>query len=402
MPRQRMEVKELDKVKSIFAESGISLPGRPVSSLESAGTLCNVRKQIRKNCPPGPGVYGMVNGEGHVNYVGMSQSLAKRLQSYFTRQKSRRKESAIRRSAGAVIWQRLDHQLIAKLRERELIRRFRPAWNVQGHPTQLKTGYIILTRQSAPAFQLVSVIPANHDGLWGPIPFHRRSVSAIEQLNQHSGLRDCPKSTVMQFAGRPIDEALAPACLRADLKTCLRPCLGGCSQAEYLNAVCDGRDFLSGKSRALLQDVEEQMRAAAHARQFELAAKLRDRLSQFQYLYDRLRKFHDWADAANFVYQCHSTIDETKLWIIVIRGVVQRVAFKPKSTSETQQICEVLDIANRISLGKGSESTEIKPGEFESARILYRWFRKYPNESACQITFKKALQTCQRLQRKAS
>lgn len=402
MPAANKEVPNLDKLVSIFGEPGFAVSRQPVSSLGFAGRLRTTRQQIRERCPPGPGVYAMVNTEGHVNYIGMSKSLSKRLQSYFTRQRSRRKESAIRRSACVVIWQSIDHELLAKLRERELIRRFRPVWNVQGHPTQLKTGYIIETQQSAPSFRLVSSIPSRHGGVWGPIPVHRRSFSAVEQLNIHCGLRDCPNSTPMQFADAPVNEALAPACLRADLLTCLRPCLGGCSQLEYASAVNKGRDFLSGKSIEITREVHGQMVAAAGAKQFEIAAKLRDRLTGLQYLYERLRRFHDWAASANFVYVCQSELTSAELWIVVIRGIVSTVVPRPVSPEDKQSVRSRLEDAQLKAEGDCEDISVAKPGEFEAARLLYRWFRKHPDEVPKQLRYKKVIQKCRQSQSRAS
>ena len=41
------------------------------------------RKLVRENCPLAPGVYGMIDGDGRLIYVGKSKALRERLASYF-------------------------------------------------------------------------------------------------------------------------------------------------------------------------------------------------------------------------------------------------------------------------------------------------------------------------------
>ena len=71
----------------VFAGFGASayFNGQPaLETLEVAIGHREVRRRLRALCPSSPGVYGMVDREGQLIYVGMSARLCDRLLTYFT------------------------------------------------------------------------------------------------------------------------------------------------------------------------------------------------------------------------------------------------------------------------------------------------------------------------------
>lgn len=403
MARKRVKIDLLSERSQIFGESAWSVVASESVPLELHGTHKAIRERIRVACPSTPGVYGMLSQEGHVDYVGMSCSLPKRLQSYFSATRRRRKETRIRQRAHGLLWQSVPHEILARLRERELIRRFRPALNVQGQPVQMQIGYIIAVDQNAPSLQLVEEIPKRHVGIWGPLPLNSFTKNAVEQLNLFFGLRDCSKQTLMQFQGEQSDpQAVPPACLRADLQTCLSPCLGGCTRTEYDTALRAVHRFLNGSTGRHLSTLEKHMRQASADQHFEKAAKLRDRIVAFEYVDNHLRRFHDWSSRASFVYRMDSAIDQSELWMIVVRGVILDVVSQPQTPEMKRLIAQRIESAVKQTLGRAKNRNLSQPGDFEAARILFRWFRKHPEEKTRQLTLPQALTHCTRRTKHAS
>lgn len=403
MARKRVEIESLAKRSDLFEKSDWSQGLGVASYTQLHGTRKAIRERIREECPPLPGVYGMLSSEGHVVYVGMSSQLPKRLQSYFSTTTNRKKETRIRRHAVGVLWQPTAHPFLAQLRERQLIGRFHPPLNIQGQPVKMRTGYIIANLNEAPSFQLVTEIPKTHGGVWGPIPYHSFSIAAIEQLNLHYGLRDCSKNTAMQFKEEQEGEILSPpSCLRIDLQTCLRPCLGACSRKEYTSAFDSAKRFLNGQTKKLFNDLQKQMQSAASDRHFEKAAKLRDRAKAFEQIDNHLRRFHDWSSQASFVYRLDSEIDQQELWLIVIRGIIIDLINKPKSVQEKESASLLIASAKQQLNGNAATKNVSQPGEFETARSLFHWFNKFPEEVKRQYSLKKAVSLCTRHLKDAS
>ncbi|WP_437203747.1 UvrB/UvrC motif-containing protein [Planctomicrobium sp. SH664] len=397
MPPKRIQLATTDDLKEFLGNSRYEAVLAPARSLPLTASRKEIRQSLRQEVTSGAGVYGMADAEGRLIYVGMSRRLRHRLLSYFTSQARRKKEARIGRHAKTLFWQPAAHELIAWLRERELIRQFRPNFNVQGHPTRMKLGYIVLPQQTAPSFQLAPKIPRSHAGLWGPMPLTRWTRQGIVELNFHFGLRDCPRETPMYFQGAPPPpEGTEPAaCIRADLGTCLAPCIGNCTRKAYDRRLQLACRFLSGEKAPVLEELQQELKAAAQELRFEKAAKLRDRLAALQRIDLHLRRFHDWRSQAHFIYPVTSGLDGQEWWLIAVRGVIEQAVPRPRTADEKQCLLERLQQIRLALGGEGERSTLTGPDEFAAARLLFRWFRLHEDEKERRLSLAKGSRLCQ-------
>lgn len=380
MARKRLTVRNLNKVQSLFGETNWDGFHGDVHSLSFAATNRDIRSRIREAVQSAPGVYGMLNEQGHLVYVGMSRNLPRRLQSYFSTNRARHKEVRIRRRACCVVWQSLPHELLARIREKQLIRRFRPEFNLMGQPIRMQVGYIVARQHAAQMFELVAELPHEEDEVWGPLPLNQTSRRAVTELNLHHQLRDCSSRTPMQFSDKDHSSLPAPPnCLRLELNSCLAPCHAGCSRLEYKARVDEVKRFLSGQSPNFLDRIEREMVRESQARNFEKAARLRDRRELWQVLSRHLRRLHDWSSTANFVYEVPSAIDAGSLWIVIVRGLVFDVVAAKQPQMQTSPVWERFQNLNLL-------PTTSRPGDFEAARLVYHWFRKNPAEQQRTIS----------------
>src|SRR5205809_6003037 len=108
-----------------------------------------LRARVRTDGPRLPGVYGMVDEGGELIYVGKAKCLRSRLLSYFRPRSRDPKAGRILQHTRKLVWEYVPSEFAALLRELELIRRWRPRFNVQGQPHRQRT-YICLGRQPAP------------------------------------------------------------------------------------------------------------------------------------------------------------------------------------------------------------------------------------------------------------
>jgi excinuclease ABC subunit C len=367
----------------------------PAGQLQLDGLRAQRREALRKACPQLPGAYVLVDGDRQAFYVGMSRCLRRRLLAYVSSSRRRGKETRLGRRARQMLWQPAVHEFVAQLRERELIRQFRPEQNVEGQPIQIALGYLTLQGHPAGSFALQPHIPRSHRGIWGPIPateFWRR---AAAELNVQFQLRDCPAQTPMHFRDDAPASDLAPGCLRGELRTCLTPCAGGCTHREYDAAVASAVRFLNGRSPDLLQTLEREMAAAAQRRQFERAARLRDRLDLLARVDGRLRRVHDWNSQAQFVYRLHSAVDGKEWWMLVVRGTIIEMLPRPRTPDEKGTFAKLLQQAQQPLQGEGTQAQLTGPDEYESGRLLRRWFRRHPEEKQSRLTLAKAARLCQ-------
>ncbi|MFG0334374.1 MAG: hypothetical protein ACF8TS_13505, partial [Maioricimonas sp. JB049] len=190
--------------------------------LPLTGAPAEIRKSIREQCPAMPGVYGMLDCEQTLIYVGMSVQLRDRTQTYFFTGEEERKERRIGSRAHTLLWQPTGHELTARLRELELIRRFSPRYNVLGKPERTPTGYVTLATGDAPHFRVQKRPARNCRYAWGPIPVNRRVRAAVEELNYTFRLRDCGSDVRISFREEQslFDSQNGGGCLRSELATC--------------------------------------------------------------------------------------------------------------------------------------------------------------------------------------
>lgn len=394
----------MPRKKKLFASDAASLEEPFGSTLHSAacgqvhsmtleGTRKEVRVRLRGRMCASPGVYGFIDRAGELVYVGMSRNLRHRVQSYFASNGRKKKEARIGRKGVQLLWQPAVHPLIARLRELELIRRFHPAYNVEGHPWRMREGYVVLVAHEAPWFRLVSSLPAQLGGLWGPIPINRATQAAVQELNRFFRLRDCPVSTPLAFAGEsPLFPAHAPAgCLRAETQSCLAPCIGACGRQDYANSIRQARKFLDGQDMDVLTRLESAMKEASLQQKFEKALRLRDARGALERLDQHLRRFHDWREQATFVYPVQDAGPVGERWILIVRGVVHQVLPPPlEAQSKSQAHAALQAVIERPYV----DHTDLSENQFQSARVVHAWFRKYPEEKDRRLTLKQALARC--------
>ncbi len=85
---------------------------------------------IRKSMPAQPGIYGFIDVDGRLIYVGKSKSLRSRVLSYFLSHNEQEKAGLITETASRVVWETQPSEFAALLREQKLISRWQPRYNV--------------------------------------------------------------------------------------------------------------------------------------------------------------------------------------------------------------------------------------------------------------------------------
>ncbi|MFG1189061.1 excinuclease ABC subunit UvrC [Xanthobacter flavus] len=223
-----------------------------------------------KHAPNGPGVYRMIAADGTVLYVGKAKSIKKRVLSY-TRPVGHTNRIA-RMIAGTAQMEFVSTRTEpeALLLEANLIKQLKPRFNVLLRDDK-SFPYILITADH------VSPQIAKHRGArnrpgdyYGPFASVWAVDRTINALERAFLLRSCSDS-YYENRTRP--------CLLFQIKRCAGPCTGEVSHQDYAELVREARAFLSGRSRAIKEELAKEMEQAAEELEFERAARLRDRLA---------------------------------------------------------------------------------------------------------------------------
>lgn len=336
-----------------------------------------IRKGVRERCPKCPGVYGMIGLDGQVIYIGKAKSLRSRLLGYFRRRGRDPKAGRILSRTAALAWEHSPSEFAALLRELELIRRWRPCFNVYGRPGRWLRLYVCLGRRPAPYVFLSQRPKKGMLGSFGPIPGGRRARSAVRWLNDLFHLRDCPSDVRLVFADQielfPVIREVG--CLRYEIGTCLGPCAALCSEPAYEAKARLAHAFLSGQSQGTLTRLEQEMMKAANSQAFERAAALRDKWETLTWLSKHLERMRLAQERLSFVYSVAGE-DGRNLWYLIHQGRVASVLPAPRDQDSKRAAAKHIEKQYR----KREKALLPGPEAIDQVLLIAAWFRHHPRE----------------------
>ena len=228
-----------------------------------------------KRLPNAPGVYRMINAAGDVLYVGKARSLKKRVTNYAQGRGHTNRIGRMIRETAAMEFLVTRTETEALLLEANLIKRFRPRFNVLLRDDK-SFPYIVLTSDHlAPGIFKHRGARSRKGEYFGPFASAGAVGRTINALERAFLLRSCTDS-VFESRTRP--------CLLFQIKRCSGPCTGEISTADYAELVKEARDFLSGRSGKVKSEIAAAMQEASEALDFERAAVHRDRLAALSHV----------------------------------------------------------------------------------------------------------------------
>jgi excinuclease ABC subunit C len=226
-----------------------------------------------KNLPKDPGVYFHKNASGEIIYVGKAAILRNRVRQYFQASRNRDpKTEALVEEIVDTDWMVVESELEALFLEAEMIRRYMPQYN-------------ILLRDD----KAMSYIRIDYDSDFPTVGTTRRPLDDGARYYgpyfSTYGVRQALKllRRIFPFATRRI-----PGQKRATLHyhLGLDPGLeeGKTSLEDYRKNLRKLIAVIEGRRNSIIKEIEKDMKHAAKAQEFELAAKLRNQLSALENL----------------------------------------------------------------------------------------------------------------------
>ncbi|GAB7553279.1 excinuclease ABC subunit UvrC [Novosphingobium sp. 11B] len=227
-----------------------------------------IRDTVR-TLPAKPGVYRMQDARGDVLYVGKARVLRNRVANYtqWERLPGRLQRMVSQTRSMTIVTTNSEAE--ALLLEAQLIKRFRPAYNVLLRDDKSFPFILLRTDHEFPRIMKHRGARRMKGNYYGPFASAGSVNTTINALQKLFLLRSCTDSF---FARRD------RPCLLYQIKRCSAPCVDRIDEAGYKELVQEAKDFLGGKSNAVQRKIEAQMAEAAADLDFERAAMLRDRL----------------------------------------------------------------------------------------------------------------------------
>jgi excinuclease ABC subunit C len=245
----------------------------PLVAEAEGGSLAEGRAAIihyAKLAPSRPGVYRMLDGRGDVLYVGKAKNIKKRVTAYA---RPTGLDTRIERMIGATrtlefVVTRTETE--ALLLEANLIKRLRPRFNVVLRDDKSFPYILITTDHWAPQIlkhRGARTRPGQYYGPFASVWAVNRTINALQ------------RAFLLRSCSDPFFESRSRPCLLYQIKRCSGPCTKEIEYREYTALVREANAFLSGRSKAVKDELAGEMETASTALDFERAAVYRDRLA---------------------------------------------------------------------------------------------------------------------------
>jgi excinuclease ABC subunit C len=258
-----------------------------------------------KRIPEQPGVYLMKDSEGVIIYIGKAKNLRKRITSYLSRHDPKLgwKTSRLVSRISDIDFVITDNEIEAFLLESNLIKRYRPVFNIELKDQQRYT-YLKITDETFPR---LLVARRNRAGeftgpkgrIYGPFVRGSSKYLTVGLLRKLFKVRVCnrlPKTPCLQYF----------------IKNCEAPCIANVMREQYMMNIVGLQDILEGKSSIdkFVEQMHAEMKRASELGDYERAKEIRDTLYRLNNL--RIKQKMEKAVNRNHDEEYVSILKDTK------------------------------------------------------------------------------------------
>jgi excinuclease ABC subunit C len=237
-----------------------------------------------KGLPKSPGIYLMKDDKDRVIYVGKANSLRDRVASYFqAATKLEHKKAGLLEHVVDFEVIETESEVEALLAENRLIKDIQPRFNARLLDDKTFPYLMVTTGDDYPGVYVTREPRTEGVKLYGPFTSVYQLKEAVQLLQRAFKFRTCHLEIL---ESDPRKRFFRP-CLLYAINQCTAPCGDKITRPSYDEDVQRLIRFLDGDRRAVLRDLEVEMKLAAEGMRFERAAKLRDEIKALSSLGQR-------------------------------------------------------------------------------------------------------------------
>lgn len=229
-------------------------------------------KGIVNNLPETPGCYQYLDDSGTIIYVGKAKNLKRRVSSYFNKEQQTRKTRLLVTHIRDIRYVVVKTEADALLLENNLIKRYKPHYNVLLKDDKTYPSIAITTEY------LPRIFKTRQRGKRGAIYFgpysHVPTLYALLDLC-HELYQPRPCHTPMTREG--VEKGKYDVCLDYHIHRCKAPCVGKQSHDDYMRCIEACKEILKGNTADVARKMREDMIALANELRFEEAQEIKRR-----------------------------------------------------------------------------------------------------------------------------
>ena len=216
-------------------------------------------------------MYRFRDDEGRVIYVGKAKSLRSRLTSYFADLATLhpRTQTMVTTAAG-VEWTVVGTEVEALQLEYSWIKEFDPRFNVKYRDDKSYPFLAVTLGEEFPRVQVMRGAKRKGTRYFGPYTHAWAIRETVDLLLRVFPVRTCSAGVFRRA------EQIGRPCLLGYIDKCSAPCVGRISAETHRAFALDFCEFMAGRTQRFVRRLEQEMREAAAAQDYERAARRRD------------------------------------------------------------------------------------------------------------------------------
>ena len=227
-----------------------------------------------KKLPKLPGIYVFKDKDSGIIYIGKAKSLHSRVISYFRRQNDDWKVQELIKEHAIVEYILTKNEIEALLLEAQLIRTFKPKYNVLLKNTNPFV-YLMISAEELPQLKLVR-IKKEKGTYFGPFLYKQKASRVYEYLMRTLRLRLCSTK-------------IGQGCLDYHLGRCAGNCLATFNREEYIVRIEFAQRLLEGNYKACEKLLIEQIKEYNRKMEFEKSRNLSSYLDDLIVIFETLK-----------------------------------------------------------------------------------------------------------------
>lgn len=231
--------------------------------------VMNIQTKIKK-IPQSPGVYFFHNKRGKIIYVGKSAYLRRRISSYFSgREKLAYQKDRMIDEIAKIDFIETDSEINALFLESELIKRYKPKYNIDWKDDKNYLYARITIKDKFPTIELVRTPADDKSRYFGPFVDSGALKKVLKMIR-----KVFPYSTCRPDTGK--------ACFWYHIGLCPGVCVGRIRPEDYKKNIRNIIAFFEGKNEKIIAGLKKQMGTLSGNKEFEKAASLRDKIRSLE------------------------------------------------------------------------------------------------------------------------
>lgn len=230
-------------------------------------------KSLLNVLPNKPGIYQFIDNSKKIIYIGKAKNLKNRVSSYFFKKHISAKTQILVKKIRDIRHTIVDTEEDALLLENNLIKKFRPKYNVLLKDDKTYP-WICIKNEDFPRIFLTRNVIKDGSLYFGPYTSVKLVRNILDMLKHHYKTRTCK----LKLSEENIQNGKYKVCLEYHIGNCKAPCIGNQTAKNYNDSINEIKNILTGNISSVTKHLRKLMLKYSKQYKFEKANEIKEKI----------------------------------------------------------------------------------------------------------------------------